>query len=137
MDNCSYIITALGREVASALGAGAIRGKAGDDPTSADSSSAVGPAARLDTAKQASKLTPLVEQVRHESSFPTTQPVGRSDLGALSQRAREAVGCSYCFMNERSREWGCVPQRPADRPDDVPFVPWFGRHYPLSTPASR
>ncbi len=39
------------------------------------------------------------------------------------------------LLHERAaREWGRVPQRPADRPDDVAFVPWFGRRYPLSTP---
>jgi hypothetical protein len=55
-------------------------------------------------------------------------------LDILSQQAREAVSCSYCFMGDRATEWGHVPERPADRRNDVALVPWVGPHYSTATP---
>ena len=55
-------------------------------------------------------------------------------LEILSQRAHDAIACSYCFMREREKDWGHVPERPADRRDDVPFLPWVGPRYSTATP---
>lgn len=37
-------------------------------------------------------------------------------------------------MSDRAEEWGHVPERPANRRDDVALVPWVGAHYSTSTP---
>jgi hypothetical protein len=67
----------------------------------------------------------VTENRRDAFILPITQP-NSNTLGVL---AREAVGCSYCFMNERATEWGRVPERPANRRDDVAVPPWVGAHY--------
>ncbi len=55
-------------------------------------------------------------------------------LEILSQQTHDAIACSYCFMRERAKDWGHVPERPADRRDDVPFLPWVGPRYSTATP---
>ena len=56
------------------------------------------------------------------------------NLEVLDQQAHRAVACSYCFVDDPLRKWGHVPERPADRRDDVALVPWVGSRYPATSP---
>jgi hypothetical protein len=56
-------------------------------------------------------------------------------LDILSQHARDAVACSYCFKPDRAREWNrALPRRPQDRSDDVALAPWIGPRYSVAEP---
>ena len=62
------------------------------------------------------------------------QQMSNLSLKVLNQKAGKAVACNYCFMSDRMREWGIVPQRPMDRPDDLPMLPWVGERYFAARP---
>jgi hypothetical protein len=114
VDNLYYVITDAGREVAHVMGLGTNRGNA------------TAPQSRTPTGTPKSTL----QNQRDAFILPITKPKPK----AMGEQARKAVGCSYCFVNERATEWGRLPERPADRKDDVAVPPWVGEHYWDATP---
>ncbi len=81
----------------------------------------------------------ILDRIALLSNLGQTGPGGivsgnNPKLKNLSHQAREAVACKYCFMSERATEYGQVPQRPADREDDVAVPPWVGSRYWDATP---
>jgi hypothetical protein len=126
-DNCSYTIRLRGARSLPVIGSVAMRAKVRPVPSCADDAPPIG----SEAGSGYSTPKPQAERLPEQSWLPNSRLI---DLGALSDRARAAVACSYCFTSDRAREWKRVPRRPADRPDDVAFAPWFGRRYPSTTP---
>ncbi len=84
---------------------------------------------RNEQAKHSPPRLPPEQKPDSKMMQPSSDPSHTEQFETLSQRAREAVTCSHCFVSDRVLDWGHVPRRPDDRPDDVAFAPWIGQRY--------